>query len=173
MVDGMAISKFYGTDAWPKCVEDHCGRPVHTKKSGLCQSHYLRARKGAAPGTIRPRLVDMAVVPKCSVPWCAKTSNTGLVLCTNHQRIASGYSLNPSVYAEMVANGCQICGRPGVVSIDHDHACCPSPKTSCGECVRGPLCGGCNYIVGWVEASELVVQALVAGLVSYMEDSRG
>lgn len=34
--------------------------------------------------------------------------------------------------------------------IDHDHACCPALK-SCGKCVRGLLCGGCNHRIGRLE----------------------
>lgn len=31
--------------------------------------------------------------------------------------------------------------------IDHDHSCCPDAKT-CGGCIRGVLCGGCNTGLG-------------------------
>jgi hypothetical protein len=35
--------------------------------------------------------------------------------------------------------------------VDHDHSCCPALSTSCGKCVRGLLCFGCNTLVGRVE----------------------
>jgi hypothetical protein len=38
--------------------------------------------------------------------------------------------------------------------IDHDHACCPTSKNryrTCGKCVRGLLCDGCNTLLGKVE----------------------
>lgn len=43
---------------------------------------------------------------------------------------------------------CPICKRvyiEGEVSwpVDHDHACCPTQKT-CGQCIRGIICTGCN-----------------------------
>ena len=31
--------------------------------------------------------------------------------------------------------------------IDHDHSCCPGPRT-CGKCFRGLLCADCNNMLG-------------------------
>ena len=67
------------------------------------------------------------------------------------RRAQKVYSMGAGVYDQLYeAQGgrCAICqratGASRSLSVDHDHRCCPG-KNSCGECVRGLLCGGCNY----------------------------
>jgi hypothetical protein len=37
------------------------------------------------------------------------------------------------------------------ICVDHDHACCPDEKKSCGQCIRGLLCVSCNTTLGQIE----------------------
>ncbi|MFT9654943.1 endonuclease VII domain-containing protein [Mycobacteroides abscessus] len=90
---------------------------------------------------------------------------------TEDQRAQRVYSLAPGAYLKLYnhqGGKCAICqratGATRSLSVDHDHSCCPG-KESCGECVRGLLCGGCNYkILGHlrddVEALERAIEYL-------------
>ena len=56
---------------------------------------------------------------------------------------------------------CAACGDPlEVPYIDHDHACCPQQK-SCGKCIRGLLCRGCNFGLGAFHDSIVRLQGAI------------
>ena len=64
--------------------------------------------------------------------------------------------------------GCAICGKgPGGsrkhFQVDHDHACCPGRK-SCGKCLRGLMCSGCNLFTGFIEKNPGVFEKIKAYL---------
>lgn len=69
-----------------------------------------------------------------------------------HAKLMRTYGISLERYVEMFeAQGgvCAICRGTyaRALAVDHDHACCPGKK-SCGECVRGLLCGSCNVGLG-------------------------
>jgi len=57
---------------------------------------------------------------------------------------------------------CEGCGAAENLTVDHDHQCCPptKPATSCGKCVRGTLCRGCNLILGYAKDNPTLLRAL-------------
>ena len=81
------------------------------------------------------------------------------------------YGLTVEWYEKTLAaqgGGCAICGRldpcsrAGVFEVDHDHRCCPGPR-SCGRCVRGLLCRHCNGKLGWLEPRWEAIERYVNG----------
>jgi hypothetical protein len=71
------------------------------------------------------------------------------------ETIHKKYKLTQAAYLDLLEqqNGvCAICKLPpnrNYLAVDHDHSCCPGIKT-CGECIRGLLCGSCNSFLGRV-----------------------
>lgn len=68
------------------------------------------------------------------------------------------YGLTQADYDRMLeeqGHACAMGGEPfadgQTICIDHDHACCPDEKSSCGKCVRGLLCVSCNTALGIIE----------------------
>lgn len=66
------------------------------------------------------------------------------------------YNITPEQYDEMLHaqdGTCALCRQPSGnrLHVDHDHCCCPGKK-SCGDCIRGLLCGPCNRLLGWYDA---------------------
>lgn len=82
------------------------------------------------------------------------------------QTIHKKYKLTKQMYLDLLEqqNGvCAICHNPpkrNWLAVDHDHSCCPGIK-SCGNCVRGLLCGSCNSFLGRVGDT---TEALIAYL---------
>lgn len=75
------------------------------------------------------------------------------------------YGLTLEDYEALFAaqNGkCGICGEQEArLDVDHDHSCCPGKK-SCGQCIRGLLCLGCNSKLGFVEKHMEGIEAWLA-----------
>jgi len=59
------------------------------------------------------------------------------------------YSLSRETVVTLLARGrCDLCERPtSNLEFDHDHKCCAGER-SCGRCIRGVLCRGCNIKLG-------------------------
>jgi Recombination endonuclease VII len=59
------------------------------------------------------------------------------------------------------AGVCAVCGGPPRdeerLVVDHDHDCCPGPR-SCGQCIRGLLCPGCNQAAGILDDSAVLAE---------------
>ncbi|MEV1287699.1 endonuclease domain-containing protein [Micromonospora sp. NPDC049679] len=72
-----------------------------------------------------------------------------------------GYKMTVTDYLRRLAEQeglCAICGgcnyyadEPAPLCVDHDHVCCPNRARTCGRCVRGLLCAGCNGFLGELE----------------------
>jgi hypothetical protein len=67
---------------------------------------------------------------------------------------------------EVQGHACAMCPQPftenSAICVDHDHACCPDEKQSCGKCIRGLLCLDCNTTLGKIERKLHLAQAYLA-----------
>jgi hypothetical protein len=119
--------------------------------------------------------VDYEVRPKVVVPVeCAVCLETKPINSKNVYRICpSCHELNGKLINQAIRHrvdietlvqwisdpSCRLCGQrfyigrggsKSAFAIDHDHGCCGG--RSCGSCIRGILCMGCNMSLGHVEA---------------------
>lgn len=85
---------------------------------------------------------------------------------------AGRYNLTFDQYLAMIARGCDACGGRDNLHIDHDHKCCPG-NTSCGKCVRGVLCDGCNIALGYLDDDPERVKKLLHYIGKYQHRSAG
>lgn len=51
------------------------------------------------------------------------------------------------ILLKLQGGSCAICNSVNNLQIDHDHKCCQDNARSCGNCVRGIICGNCNTMI--------------------------
>lgn len=93
-----------------------------------------------------------------------------------NNRLWSRFRLRRDVYDAMLerqGGACAACGGDNSAAskgwhVDHDHSCCPGAR-SCGQCIRGLLCAGCNVALGHVHDSIEQLRALISYLEQYAE----
>jgi hypothetical protein len=176
----------------PTCIIPECGKGVFS--INLCQRHYWRQRRtGSVNGRRQRALAGICTHDNCGEPGYARDLckvhylqlwrgehpgyTTGRT-ATGRQtvaRIKCKYGITEAQYDALLKaqnGGCAICGaaqyRPGSshrLAVDHDHSCCPG-KRSCGECVRGLLCQGCNFALDAMHDD----RARLARAIEYLED---
>lgn len=88
--------------------------------------------------------------------------------------IKGAYKMSREDYEARLAKqngGCAICGGQNTehkkLAIDHDHACCPGQKKSCGKCVRGLLCSRCNHMLGHAKDNIKILEYAILYLKQY------
>lgn len=124
----------------------YCPR-TDLRARGLCEAHYQRWRKGIPlEGPIRATSPRYNGAP-CRKDDCQELAKVGN-LCSRHYMRVRNYGEASLDLPEF----CQACGSTNNLQVDHDHSCCPgaAQQPTCGKCVRGMLCGGCNLALGAV-----------------------
>lgn len=124
------------------CSVDWCDRA--RKSHRYCSMHHQRHLKGsdmnAKPKT--SKFVGSCSVDKCERPHDARG------VCQRHYQQVVKYNVTVEWISQRYLKGCEICGKDGVLHIDHDHSCCPQDKGTCGKCNRAMLCWSCNAGLG-------------------------
>jgi hypothetical protein len=110
------------------------------------------------------RCVDCEPGSKRPAPWpgprCAthhREKKQAVKEASHASHVLRTYGITKELYDELYrlqGGKCYVCqistGKARRLAVDHDHRCCPGPK-SCGKCVRGLACGHCNHdILPWV-----------------------
>lgn len=147
-----------------RCLHDDRPKDKHGRCSSCMASFYHHRRSrglGDAFGTPR----KSRKLSHISDPVLRNT-------LVRRKRRARSYGLTLEQYNFLLEkqNGlCAICGEPPTpgkdLCVDHDHSCCPDRNRSCGKCVRGLLCHGCNMRLGQLESS--LVQRSLEYLANY------
>ena len=127
------------------CLAGNCDN--ERKGRGYCAMHYQQIMRGEEPrarGQLHP----------CPLTWCSGGTSRKARACHSHSVRLGQFNTTAAVLNAMFEDqggACAVCRTPSSGwsdwHIDHDHACCEG-YGSCGECVRGLLCGRCNLLLG-------------------------
>jgi hypothetical protein len=152
------------------CTFAECGRPAVS--NSLCGGHAQQANRGvelrALRSTWKSTIRDEHGHKRCSscTSWKAESDfypspkqadrlTSWCKRCDRSFRLQRNYGITADQYDAMLAEQggcCAICGEAPQdgqsLHVDHDHACCPGRKESCGQCLRGLLCEDCNRALG-------------------------
>lgn len=134
------------TDAPELCVGPRCQARTTRDGEMLCARHYIQESRGEE---LVPLDCKEMYDTSCLVITCDRESKSR-GLCSNHYAISRRMGIPSGDMEYMYVWGCVMCGETEVLSIDHDHSCCPRTG-SCGKCNRGVLCRACNLKAGWLE----------------------
>ena len=146
------------------CNGPGCAREALTR--GYCNGHYQQIYHDRPLKPLQKRRRNTGT---CPVMHCAReVASRGV--CARHASICGRHRMDPDEYVRLSANGCMnpACREAYPLQIDHDHSCCPGAN-SCGRCIRGLLCGGCNKRLAHMEAG----RGHYEGLLQYLGEGSG
>lgn len=159
------------------CAAEKCGRKVEPQQS-LCRSHALMSLRGESLTRLKLQTSarEAEELLGRDVYWCTscqqerpredfvqnnegKQPRAQCKLCTGIATRSKKFGVPfIDIYRLFEFQGykCAICptmhDHEVGLHLDHDHACCPGKGQSCGKCIRGLLCFGCNgAVISWYE----------------------
>ena len=170
----------------PTCTYPGCDTPRAKYQRKWCAEHatQLAVTGGAPPSG------GGLYITECFNVWCSNPVRTRRitgdlselrVYCAECQRqLPTGHTCRSHhVTAEQIEKwitteklACPGCHRSFTddvrPAIDHDHQCCDSKYSQCGECVRGLLCTRCNVRLAYIE--DAMRDGTLNDLISYLRD---
>lgn len=121
----------------------HCSEACQTADSKAKGTRPTEARCDFCSRTFALDRARTGRLQRVDTKWCPDCGRDSPEVARFRK-----YGVTRDQYAAAIERGCEICGRTDKpLHVDHDHACC-SGSRSCGECVRGFLCGPCNRGIG-------------------------
>lgn len=144
--------------AQPTC--EVCGKKV-SYYSVKCMECWNKIKRKSYYCVDCGKQVTQADVKRCMPCWRKFNKGQDKALYTRRAKIKKKYKLTLEQYEKMLTaqdNKCAICRLDqsefkNPLCVDHDRACC-SGDISCGKCVRGLLCSGCNIGIGGLKDNE-------------------
>lgn len=150
------------------CAGPECSRQSVAK--GLCNAHYQQHNKGQKLRPVK-RYKKTGTIAYCPIPGCEREQHSR-GLCSRHHSICNRFKINTEEYVRHYLKGCHnsTCSETTKLEVDHDHACCDF-NGSCGSCIRGLLCTGCNMLAMAVDRERKTEQD-IQGIKSYLAQGR-